>query len=205
VNADRHAPQRFWVRDALRECDIDPKRLTGLFLGQPDLALAPLSKIFRSPLTPDMLEGVWRTGLSFGVDVPSPDRLRNALWKNLFDDTYLESSRSYTAITFWRAKSAIYRRFFNSPSIARWESAWSLAILRTFGGVSLEESLDLSEKTVVNRVLAHGLPEVSELHRWKPLQRYVLRSGNKKVLGDIEVENLCSTLAEETMGGSAPV
>jgi len=202
INADRRISSQYWVRDALLECGINPARLGSLFLHQPDRDLETLSNILRSPLTPDMLEGMWRAGLAFGVDVPSPSQLREVLWKNLFDRPFTPSSASPAVIRFWRAKSEIYRRFFNSRTVARWESSWSVSILHAFKNISLEESFQLSERSIIERVSELGIPITSDLHRWKHPQRYALRSDNTKILPNIEIEDLPSILIEEPMDES---
>ncbi len=199
INGDLRSPSQYWVKSALDACGIDVQRLTNFLRGEPDIQLVPLHNLVRSPLTPDMLEGVWRSGRAFGISAPEPDEFRAAFWRNLLEQPYLKSSHSGPALKFWRCKADIYRRFFNARTVAVWESSWSRAIEVLFGGISLEESLSLAEHNIVESVIERGLSKTSNLCRWKNPRRYLLRPARKRKIADTQVQDLEETFADEPL------
>jgi hypothetical protein len=77
-------PPPYRLGSILREMDLDPVTLVDLFSRVPvsDEDLALFQQVVRSPLTPDTLEGAWRSGLVFGVPVPAPQEVRLALQRD---------------------------------------------------------------------------------------------------------------------------
>lgn len=167
---DNRSPKKYRSAEYLEKSDIDPERMLGLFRKKPDNELKPVSLIFRSKLTPDMLEGVWRSGRAFGVMAPDPSQFNHSFHSDILKDICVVSDSRKAAIDFWKVKRNIYSRFFGSETVIRWESAWSAAVLDIFSKeeLSLESSLDLKENEIINKVCKNGLPKIDFIHRWKP-------------------------------------
>ncbi|MBI3818852.1 MAG: HD domain-containing protein [Planctomycetes bacterium] len=180
-------PSTLHIKRPLAEIGVDSDRLLALFAKQPESLesdeLYHFAAIVASPLTPDALEGIWRSGLVFGVHVPSPEKTRRAFQSLLFGPS-LPPGSSGSVLTFWRRKSTIYRSFINRPTVMRWESAWSLAIGDAFPNISLVDSLHLQEESIVERVLSRGIPEPKsiEISRYKPPLEYLVRPRRRRSL-----------------------
>lgn len=170
ILGDNRAPPKYFVSKELQACGIDPDRILGLFNNNPDKDLQPISELFQSPLTPDMIEGVWRSGRVFGINNYNPYSLIDALYIDLANHLVVHREYFDDVKVFWKTKREVYSRFFASTSAVKFESACSRAVLQYYQkiGLTLQESLDLNEENLVLNVseLIHKVS--TETHRWKP-------------------------------------
>jgi hypothetical protein len=172
-------PDRLSLARALKQMAVDPGVLLALFDKQKrpaDAEISILWEIVHSPITPDTLEGMWRSGLVFGITVPAPDEVMQCFSRNLIFPVMVTREMSTIVVEFWRRKAQIYDDFINRSDVIEWESAWAIALLRAFKHINLVESLEVPEEELVARVLEQGLPddgEVAELRYKEPLVYFV--------------------------------
>jgi hypothetical protein len=196
-------PAELQLARSLRDSGLDPD-MTNAFLDHRDSELSSelrqLHVVLASALSPDSLEGMWRAGRVFRIDVAHPTDFVPSFLYDLFKSVSLHREYSEQAIAFWRRRRLIYLRFINRPSTIRWESAWSQAILRCFEGVDLVESLHLSEIDIVNRVLTTDAIVDVPLSRYKPPLEYVVEPRRKRVLSDhATLRDLAQVLTQRRM------
>jgi hypothetical protein len=197
-------PERYRLAPVLRDLDLDPATLTSLFDrgGLPaDEELALFKEVVRSPLTPDTLEGMWRCGVVFDVPVVHPADVVAVLVRQR-GTACLDGRRMPTILEFWRSKSDIYRRFINHEDVILWESAWAVAVQRSFSGVSLADSLELSENELVRAVVRSGLPTPSRVVRYKEPQEYIINGALDALPPEPPVSELWRVLRREPVGTS---
>jgi hypothetical protein len=170
-------PSAYSLRREISAMGLDVDCLLALLehrpLGLPS-ELRSLAAILQSPLTPDTCEGVWRSGRVLGIQVPEPHLLARSFVMDSHHLLRLRPTLVKFATEFLDRKALIYRTFFNRADNIELESAWSRAILRDFTGISVAESLDLSEDDVVARVESQGLPEHPPFSRYKQPVEYRL-------------------------------
>jgi hypothetical protein len=171
---DTDITERYRLDSACREMGLDPHALASLFGGGTlcdDEELALLDQVIHSPLTPDTLEGMWRSGTVFGIAVPAPEEVQRALVRC---DRVACLDRGYLAVVreFWERKAQVYRDFINRKDVVLWESAWTLGLLRAFAGLSLSRSLEVREEELIETVLRQGLPFAQGPLRYKEPQEY---------------------------------
>ncbi|MFT3987979.1 HD domain-containing protein [Aestuariivirga sp.] len=167
----------------IKSLRLDHGRLLELFRKSPgglDSELAVLHKLLHSPLTPDTLEGMHRTGRVVGIDVPRPDTFADAMEQDLVSGVRLKEAYSRDALSFWRSKSAIYSRFINRAETIEFESNWSRSVCDLFVGLSLSETLALSEKEIVGKVLDRGLRKANGIIRYKSPLKYSISEPYRK-------------------------
>jgi len=195
---DPRATEKYFVSQELRECGISPDRLLNLFRKTPDDELKPVFDLLQSRLTPDMIEGVWRSGLAFGIHNYEPSSLNNSLYVDLAKDVVVDHDYLEDAMVFWRTKREIYSRFFASKETVEFESKWSKAISLHFekAGLTLEDSLELDEATLVGLVSKTISKVPFELHRWKPPVRQRIKKPFPKTLS---LQSLDKTFVEESI------
>lgn len=176
----------FSVAVALRELNIDADVLLSLFdkdFSGPNDDLSILHQIVHSPLTPDTLEGMHRSGRVLGIDIPRPDAFIRA-WERDLVSVMLKEECSHLAFRFWRGKSKVYSKFINSDETVEFESAWSKSIRDCYVGTSLIDSLNLSEKDIVDRSSDRGVERTDNIVRYKAPLKYGVAPAykNKRVL-----------------------
>lgn len=197
-------PPRYRLDKALREIGVEPPVLASLF-GRiplpPDEELALLKQVVESPLTPDTLEGAWRCGVVYDVPVPAPARVLPAFIRN-GETACLDRRHLPIILEFWDRKAEVYRRYINREDVVFWESAWSLAIRRECEGLTLAESLEMPEETLVGRVLATGLPVVSRVIRYKEPQEYFINGSLDALPPEPPVSALWKVLRREPIESS---
>lgn len=184
--------------------DTDSRILLSLFdrnATSPDEELALVRQVIHSPLTPDTLEGMWRSGLVFGVPVPNPDEVRAAFLRHR-GVACLDRRAMPAVLDFWRGKSAVYERFINRADVTLWESGWTAALEQHCSGVSLPESLELSEDELVSAVKRRGVPAVSRVVRYKQPQEYVINGALDVLPPEPPVSELWRVLRREPVGTS---
>jgi hypothetical protein len=197
-------PDRYHLVAILRELDIDPVVLASLFDRSgiaADEELALFKQVIRSPLTPDSLEGMWRCGLVFGVPVMHPDEVVSAFLRNR-GVACLDRRRMPVVLDFWQGKSTIYERFINREDVILWQSAWSAALQRCCAGVSLADSLELSEDELVSAVKRQGLPSVPRVIRYKEPQEYIINGALDAMPPEPPLSELWRVLRREPVGTS---
>lgn len=184
ILGDRRLPEKFALNAQLKKLNIDPGALVELFDKKATVtrshipALPLIRDIARSPITPDSIEGMFRSGRVLGVSAPRPDKFNRVLREgDLFASCSNTKIRNRSnIIRFWEAKSQIYSQYINSPKAIQWESAWSKAIQRRYAGVSLSYTLELGEEEIISEVLKEGLrPETSVFRYKSPLKYFVAR------------------------------
>lgn len=199
VVSDQRVPRQYHVSDKLEACGIDPDRLLRLFQRSPDPDLQSVSDLLRSKLTPDMIEGIWRSGRAFGLERYDPDSLRFAWCRDLANDFMIRPEYLSEAVCFWRTKREIYSRFFSSKSTVQFESKWSWAVRHYFQsvGISLESSLAMDEEWLVNEI-SENIPKCrKDIHRWKPPIKQTINGPTPKTL---TVESIERFFVEEIVG-----
>jgi hypothetical protein len=152
-----------------------------------------MQKLIHSPITPDTLEGMARSGQTFGISVPSTSTLIAALYRDVFSDVMIDRRASNQILQFWRAKSEIYDRHINRSRSIEFESIWSSAIENAFHRTSLVDSLDLSERNIIHQVLIGGLPHFRGIRKYKHPLSYVIvpeLSGKKQLKENVRVDDL---------------
>jgi hypothetical protein len=192
-------PERYRLASILRHLGIDPGTLASLFdqtTTPADEEVALLKQVVHSPLTPDTLEGMWRCGTVFGVPVLPPGEVV-AAFRRRQGLACLDGRRLPAVLDFWRGKSTIYERFINREDVVLWESAWAAALQRCCAGVSLAESLELSEDELVSAVERTGLPTVSRVIRYKEPQEYVINVALDALSPEPPVSELWRVLRRE--------
>jgi hypothetical protein len=189
-------PRRLKVYAPLKELKIDHSVLLSLFeKSQSGLTgeFRILQKLINSPITPDTLEGMERSGHTFGIPVPDTEALITGLYRDVFSDVMIDRRASSQILQFWRAKGEIYDRHINRSSSIEFESIWSNAIEETFKRTSLVDSLDLSERQIVHQVLTNGLPRFRSVRKYKHPLSYVTApelTRKRQLQENIRVEDL---------------
>lgn len=184
-------PKKYSVKNELESIGIDPKILLLLFEKEnklKDIELQKVWQIIHSPVTPDTLEGMWRSGKIFNVKIPSPFHLGNKFKSDLFD-TYILKKDSLDFINFWRQKSLLYKKYINNENTVLLESIWSNSIIKYFRDLSLQESLEIPETRIISIVSKSGLIKDNKTNRYKTPQLYYTKKNIKK-LNDISVIKL---------------
>lgn len=205
VTGSPEIPRKLRTSEQIRAIGLDPDRLTLLFRKKnlpPDeefKELRVLHSLIHSAITPDSLEGIHRAGQSVGAQVPDPSTVLNSFDRNmhLFNVAIVRKKSSGPILKFWREKQKIYETYINTPRTMAFESQCSEAIRNAFGSVSLVESLELTEKDVVEAVSCAALPPFESIVRYKAPQKYFLDSSlkHKRVFrGDYPIGELNNLL-----------
>jgi len=202
ISGDSRLDHVWSVYRPIKALKLDHGRLLELFRKSSDSLnseFAVLHKLLHSPLTPDTLEGMHRTGRVVGIEVPRPDRFVDAMEQDLVSGVRLKEAYSRDALSFWRSKSAIYSRFINRADTIEFESDWSRSVCELFVGLSVSETLALSEKEIVGKVLDRGLQKATEVVRYKSPLKYSIAEPyrNRRVLKKgIPVDELAGVLVK---------
>jgi len=151
------------------------KRTTGF-----DQDLAVVHKLVHSVLTPDTIEGMHRSGSVFDVAVPHPKLFLGALERDLVSGVRVRHNSSSLIFNFWRGKSKIYSNFINTTRAIEFESTWSRAIQDSFAKTSLRDSLELSEREIIRRVVDTALAKPKADQRYKEPLLYLIADGYKR-------------------------
>jgi hypothetical protein len=183
ISGDNRLDAVWSVYLPIKSLKLDHDRLLELFSkssGSLDREFSVLHKLLHSPLTPDTLEGIHRTGRVVGIDVPRPNAFANSMEQDLVSGARLKEAYSGEALSFWRSKSAIYTRFINRSETIEFESDWSRSVCELFVGLSVSETLMLSEKEIVGKVLDRGLKKANETVRYKSPLKYTIAEPYRK-------------------------
>jgi HD domain len=202
VTGGDEVPGAYRLASVLRDLDIDPSALSSLFErdGRPrDDELALFKEVVHSPLTPDTLEGMGRSGAVFGVPVTAPEDVVEALARHR-RTAFVVERRVATVLEFWRGKSEIYQRFINREDVVAWESAWSVALSRCCAGVSLADGLEMGEDELVRAVVRSELPATSGVVRYKEPQEYIINGALDALPPEPSVSELWRVLRREPVG-----
>ncbi|WP_395733736.1 hypothetical protein [Prosthecobacter sp.] len=193
ILGDRRLPSRFELTQQLKEIGIMPSQLAQLFDKSAYISnstiklptnLEMIREIARSPITPDSIEGMFRSGHVLGVSVPKPSKFSHILHGGCLFPSFSGDSAGNrkNVVRFWEAKSKIYSEYINSLQSIRWESAWSKAIERVYYDISLGDSLELSESDIIAQVLKEGLSETTLQFRYKAPLKYIVNQDQTKLL-----------------------
>lgn len=203
VIGDAALPSEFHLSLQLREMGVDPDHLILFFENtetykstQDNLELLRLHSFIHSAITPDTLEGIHRSGVAIGIQVPDPVSILDSFEIREVDyinDTIVRKRNSKAVLEFWRQKKKIYEMYINAPRTVAFESRWSHGIKEAFKCTSMAESLRLIESDVVERVSEIGLPVRDSVLRYKAPQKYFLDDSLKRkrmLCTDYPIENL---------------
>jgi hypothetical protein len=200
-------PGYLTVRRQLDQLRIDIDDLMQLYKKEHNALKGELSllwKIVNSPLTPDTLEGMQRSGRVFQIDTPPSDKITASFVTDLFSDAFIESGKSGAVLEFWRAKRRIYRSFINSKKAIEFESEWSLHTAAAFPRIALAESLLLPENCIVSTVLAYSKKRMKAREkRYKPPLDYFISSHHarrRRLLRRYELDDLSEVLGKARIG-----
>ena len=207
IEGSKKLPSSLHLHKAISAMGIDKDVLISLLDSKETAKPEGLQKIWsiiHSPITPDTLEGIWRTGQVFDVDVPEPRTVASAIDNNLFGLVILKA-KSKPVLSFWRRKEDVYEKVINRKKIISWESMWSFSIAHYFRGIELEKSLYLDEEVIIKEVLRKGLLKTTKIQRYKsPLKYYLYKLGKKTVLPfDQQLDNLSQILRKEKIEGGS--
>lgn len=195
INDDPSIPKHYRLGDAIREMDIDPKQVVTLFdkTNKPkDPCLGLLYSFIHSAITPDTLEGIYRSRRALGIDVLSPSDVLHSFERDLLN-TMILKKHSRPVLKFMREKKEIYEKYINTQQAIEYESRWTDAILYLFGKISLIDSLELMEDEIVTQVCQLGLPDFQSIGRYKPPKKYIIDEALTKkhtLLRDRRLEDL---------------
>lgn len=169
-------PRALLVFSPLKQLSLEHDVLLALFDKDSsgfDKDISALHELIHSPITPDTLEGMWRSGEVFGISVPHPRKVIDSLYIDVFARVMVDRRKSQHVLDFWRTKSDVYARHINSWESIEFESAWSRAIEGAHSQISLVDSLRLTEKQVIESVLSGLAPKFKEIARYKAPLEYV--------------------------------
>ena len=182
IEGSKKLPSSLRLNKALSAVGIDKNVLISLLDSKKPAQQKNLQKIWsiiHSPITPDTLEGIWRTGRVFGVDVPNPPIVASAIDNSLLGPVILKT-KSRPILLFWRCKAEIYGKIINCKKIITWESRWSFSIAHYFKHIDLEQSLYLDEEEIIKSVLDQDLLKVTTVQRYKSPLKYSLYGLDRK-------------------------
>ncbi len=184
VAGDKSLPSRLCVKKDVERMGLDADIVIRLFSKTSrfeDFQLNLLHDIIHSAITPDTLEGIYRSGRSIGISVPEPSAfvsLFGAARPDFFQT--ISMLDSHIILKFWRAKSKVYERYINNRYSISFESDWSNAILHQFNGYNLVDSLDVSEHFIIESVGRKGILPCENTRRYKAPQKYMLDASLKR-------------------------
>jgi hypothetical protein len=203
IRGSSDLPEYLTVRHQLDKMKIDVEKLLLLYAkesNQLDRGLSALWKIVNSPLTPDTLEGMQRSGRVYHVQVPDLAQITESFVSDLFSDPIIEREKSKAVLQFWRAKSRIYENYINSKRAIRFESEWALRIEDCFSRIGLVESLLLPENCILASVMANvtDRSKYREKRYKAPLAYFVAGPhSRKKILArDYKLDDLSGVLGK---------
>lgn len=186
IKGDRHVPAKFHLMRTLEASGLAIADVLALFSNtapeDPDLRL--IWNIVRSPLTPDTLEGIWRTGCVFHMEVPHPREVADAFARGLLSPVVLRREFSNLALRFWRRKRDVYESAINRRTVVFWESRWIEAIRRAVPRSTVGGSLSITEPDLLDVVLRTGLPDDAPITKYKPPLEYYVHPPRRRVLSD---------------------
>lgn len=187
ILSDKSIPNWLGLKQTLINCDVDPKQLLKLLNKKenntttPDMSI--VWQIIHSRLTPDTLEGIWRSCCHFGVKESIIPNEMVECFDREGSIAQFNTKMINKIFIFWNNKSYVYSNIINDTEIVRWESACSSFLRNQYVDVSLEESLSLSEKDLANQLLKH-IGKQSGVFRYKPPLKYKMKRQIPKYIID---------------------
>ena len=176
IIGDPSIPKDYRLGDAIRQMDIDPDQVLVLFdksTKPKDPCLDLLYSFIHSAVTPDTLEGIYRSRHALGIDVLPPSDVLASFERDLLN-TMIPRKHSRPVLKFMREKKEIYEKYINTQQAIEYESRWTDAILLLFGSISLIDSLELMEDEVVTQVCQLGLRDFQSVGRYKAPRQYII-------------------------------
>ena len=114
---DTSIPKDYWLGHAIREMDIDPNQVLLLFnknIKPKDPSIGRLYSFIHSAITPDTLEGIYRSRRALGIDVLSPSDILKSFERDLFNTMILKKhSRPDSSLC---GKRKTYAKSISIPS-----------------------------------------------------------------------------------------
>lgn len=172
---DSRLPAELAVTPALVEMGVQPNRLLALFrssIQSESLEMQLLAQVVRSALTPDTLDGMYRTGSAFGVSVPHPSEMLRLFQRNLFEVT-VDTAEMDLIQRFWVAKGQIYEGHINTRDSMLRDSRWSSAIEQWLRRTSIGRSLLMTEESVRHAISQFDFSFDGSIDRYKSPLVYV--------------------------------
>jgi hypothetical protein len=182
ILGSNHLPDSLSISKSIRKLGIDPTEFIELFNKEQSPSDKDLKKLWfliHSPISPDTIEGMWRTGYVYHIKFPHAVDYHNKIQLNLFEP-YIEKSDSSVFIAFWKSKSKVYSEHINSNSTLLWESAWSNSIKKYYSNVKLIDSLNFTETDIISTIVKNGIEFGSELNKYKEPQQYFVKNNKRK-------------------------
>jgi hypothetical protein len=176
-------PRALSLYAQIKAASIDHGTLEAIFDKQSigfDKDLSVVHQLVHSALTPDTIEGMYRSGSVFNVPVPHPRLFVEALERDLYDGARLTKDSSSIVFKFWRGKSKIYSDFINTQRAIEFESTWSRSIQNSFPAISLSDSLALSETEVIGRAVDSVREVPKDVLRYKAPLSYSIAETHKR-------------------------
>lgn len=203
ILGDASLPAGLCVHRKLSDMGVEPEKLLGLFepRAPEDLPLRMLWQVIRSPITPDTLDGMFRSGLTYRVSVPTPQTVWEWLNRTLFEVVFPRAAFSVFA-SFWKAKGCIYAEHINREDTIKRESQWTRAIEIAFKMTKLPSSLELDDEAVLKKLGQFELPHVNFVFRYKPPLRYHIVESELLDQRDIELQELGRYLLKSPLGAT---
>ncbi len=183
ILGSKQLPESFNITKSLKKSGIDPSVLIELFNKEHypgDKDLKKLWCLIHSPVSPDTIEGMWRTGYVYHIKFPRAVEYQHKIHLNLFEP-YIDKTDSSLFISFWKSKSKVYSEHINSNSMLLWESAWSNSIKKYYSNVALIDSLNIKETDIINTVVKNGIDFGSRLNKYKEPQQYFVKNNKRKL------------------------
>lgn len=198
IQGDGSIPAKLRLKVPLLQMGVDPSKLISIFDSEYrdlDIDLARFASLVKTPLSPDSLEGMTRTGAVFGVPIPNPSDIIKGMYSELFGIVIRKQFTS-SVFKFWRGKAEIYRKYINKPVVIAWESLWTSSIGRVFDTLSFSESFDLPESVIINRVREKGLLRRLCVERYKHPLDYIVNPPRRRCMSsDILIQQLSNVLS----------
>jgi len=212
-------PEKLSLKNALDSMNIDIKTLMSL-INKDGLHLDEELNLFlgfiRSPITPDTLEGIYRTGKAYGIEVPLPTNILDVIIIDVFKQILIKSGQTNIIEEFWKKKSLIYKDFINKKNVMEWESSWSKAIEK-FLEINILSSdigilMEIPEIELINKAKPFLQKNKSNILRYKYPLKYTkkpIRSMNNDNIDnelktsirkkEIPLDNLSKILVKTTI------
>jgi len=208
VEGSNELSSEFSLKNELIDMEIDLNILKKIYNKSNDIELdinleeklkselKIIKNIINSPITPDTLEGIWRTGKIFDVQVPEPEKIYSSFQKTtLFSNDGLigiEGNKSKEILSFWRKKRDIYRKFINKDRILHFESnfASSLTIYLNNKKMSLNELLKIKESDIIHILDNLQIKRNNEIIKYKQPLTYSVSDKRLGVKGNFLLNDL---------------
>ncbi|MEO5374941.1 MAG: HD domain-containing protein [Alphaproteobacteria bacterium] len=166
--------------------------------------LTVIHKLIHSAVTPDTLDGIYRSGRVFNIKIPEPMDFVGAFERDLISGVVIGRDFYRPFRDFWRGKSEIYSKYINAQRTMEFESIWSRTIQDEFARIPLRETLELSEDDVVRRVVDSVPVKPRGIQRYKePLSYFIADTykGRREFKPRFPIDELSSVFIRKIASG----